>query len=174
MQPLTFAQTPLSLPQYASLNRRLIWKRRWWYYSFLFLILISMFSSTLIELWHSPQDSLFSVRVMLPFGYLLLVAFLVFFVINRNIKRNYHNSPHLADGATYTLADTTITGEGPSIQFRQSWPITTKKAYLLDDWVVLYASTATAYFLHLPALEAPASLADVEAILQQHGIVLKK
>jgi Mn2+/Fe2+ NRAMP family transporter len=174
MQPLTFAPTPLSLQEYASLNRRLLWKRRWWYYSLLLLALLLMVSSSLLELWHYPQDSLLSARVILPFVYLLLVLFLVFFLLNKNIKRNYRNTPHLADGATYTLADTTITGEGPSIQFRQPWPVTTKKAYQIGHWVVLYASATTAYFLNLHALEAPATLTEVEAMLQQQGIVLKK
>jgi|GEM_PF-4494017 len=174
MQPLTFAQTPLSLQQYASLNRRLIWKRRWWYYILLLLLLLLIASDRLVELWHYPQATLSSPKAVLFLAYPLLVAALIFFLINRSIKRNYHNSPHLTDGAVYVLADTTISGEGPSIQFRQSWPITTKKAYLLGQWVVLYASTTTAYFLHLPALEAPATLVDVDAMLRQHDIILNK
>jgi hypothetical protein len=174
MQQLIFEKSPLSLEDYSRINRRVILKTRWWYLCLLFLMIIIISGNNFLTNLSSHENRFEAsdlIILLLPFA---IITGSMYFSYKRLFKKNYMNTPALAEGAIYTLSDSTISMISESTNVSQPWPISFKKALLIDHWIVLYASATTAYFLDLNTLVSPAALSDVKILLQQKGILLKE
>lgn len=110
---------------------------------------------------------------VLSLAILALFLGFLYYSIRRGFKKNYLNTPALAEGCTYTLTEESITMEGNSISSKQPWSTSFKQAVKIDKWMVLSSSGTTAYFLDTEKLVAPASISDMEETLKRKGVALK-
>lgn len=171
MQAIVFDKSPLSLQEYSAINWKIIWKTRWHRFVFILLVPIVVFASAL----RNPAPRLPLYLQVLP-AIIMPVALVIwmYFAFRKQFKLNYHNFPAFAEGATHTLTESDVSLVSTSTLSKQPWAPFYKKALLVDQWIILYASATTSYFLDLHKLIPPTTLADVKTLLQSKGITLKK
>jgi hypothetical protein len=171
MQSIVFEKSPLSLQEYSAINWKIVWKTRWQRFIFILLVPAIIFVSAL----RNPAPRLPIYLQLLPAIIMpVALAIWIYLPFRKQFKLNYQNFPAFAEGATHTLTESDVYLVSTSTLSKQPWAPFYKKALLIDQWIVLYASATTGYFLDLRKLVAPATLADVEALFQSKGITLKK
>lgn len=161
----------MSLAEYESINWKYLRKtRKWWFIFPVFMLLIfvmnacSSFTSDNPEMYSNLSGSMWSLAMMLLFFGFLYYSFV------RGFKKNYYNTPALAEGLTYMLSEESIITEGESTNSRQPWSSSFKQVVKIGKWMLLSSSGTTAYFLDTEKLIAPATLADVQELLRTKGV----
>jgi hypothetical protein len=173
MQPITFAMAPMSLAEFKTLNWAHLRKvrKRIFAYPFLFIAVLAINFYT--QITEKPlQTNSFTWFLILTC--ICLFCGLLVFNINKNIKKNYLNTPILAEGMTVTLTENSISVHGPSVNGEQSWPNSYKQAIAVKNWIVLSYSAASVYFLDTNRIVPPATTTDVEELFQHKGIKFVK
>ena len=98
----------------------------------------------------------------------------MYFGLNNGFKKNYINTPALAEGLIYAISDEQITIDGVSMKATLPWPTSFKSATQIGKWLLLFSSSTSAYFLNTEKLVEPATISDVNALFIRKGIKLKK
>jgi hypothetical protein len=166
MQPIVFSDVRISYAEFQKINQQFFLRNRW--YVFLIAPIVIAFLS-----WNNfsqPQSA-----VSAPFKILIRVAMLVFmwgatiFNFRRTVRRQYEASKLLQTTATYTLTQEGIMVESPIWRATTKWPAL--QGYRkINGWYYLVASSASGFLLDPRCLQAPATEADVDYLLQSSGV----
>jgi hypothetical protein len=172
MLSITFAMAPMSLSQFKSLNWAHLRKvRKRLFVAPLFGILILAINLSVDAKYKSQSIDLTTGISILAFAFLIYGFF--FFNINKTINKNYLNTSALADGMTVTLTETSISLHSKLVNSEHPWPVSYKQAIRIKNWVILSSGPASAYFLDTEKIISPATITDLEALLQHKGIKIK-
>ena len=155
----------MTLAEYESINWKYLRKtRKLWFVLPVFMLSIFSLNTCNVLISSNPEDksnvtgSLSSLIVLLLFLGFLYYSFI------RGFKKNYLNTPALAEGLTYTLSDEAIETQGLSTNSKQPWPASFKQAVKIGKWILLASSGTTAYFLDTEKLIQPFSVTDITKI----------
>lgn len=168
MPPLVFADVRISYPEFQKINQQFALKTRW----FRFLLLPALVG---FVLWNTPTASEDATATGVRVGATLLVMLAsmgyAVFNFNRTLKKQYAASPLLQATATYTLTEAGVRVESPLWRGTTAW--TALRGFRhLNGWIYLVSNSAGGYLLNPACLQAPATEADVLALLQRHGLRL--
>lgn len=169
MPPITFTMASMSLAEFKALNWAFLRKnRKGLLFAPLFGMAIVLVNLNVDAKYKAQSIGLFTGVTLLSVVPLLYGVLL--FGLNRGIKKAYANTSALADGMTVVLEEEYIIQRSCLTHSQHPWPTAYKKAVKTGQWIILSSGPASAYFLDTERIEAPSTLADVEALFRRKGI----
>jgi hypothetical protein len=97
-------------------------------------------------------------------------ALLRFGLVRYQLRRGYARNQALQQPTDFTLTNTEIIGRNTLGQFSGKWALIRRAVWVQPHWLLLYPTEAACYYLDLRRLQAPATAADVAALLERHQI----
>ncbi|TGE08086.1 hypothetical protein [Hymenobacter fodinae] len=175
MQPLVFSQITMSADEYVAVNFRL-WRQQpatrrnnWLLLIGLGLLSFSLFVRVSQQ---NGQFTAWSTPVFLLVG--LLYALLRPVLVRWTLRRGYSKNAVLNEPVDFILTTDEIIGRSELGQFSGKWATIRRAVLVQPDWLLLYPTEAACYYLDVRRLQAPATFPDVERLLAQHQIPLRR
>ena len=169
--PLVIDGTFLSEAEFVALQYRL-WRQRprtrlagW-----LLTLWLAAMSYFVVRDWltyHALTD--YYTAALLVFG--IAAAFARGPLVRRQLRRYYVRTPGLASPARFELRAEGLSGQGRLSTIETQWA-GIMQARVVGHWLLLYVTEATYHCLDLRRLQAPATEADVRALLAAQGVRL--
>ncbi|RSK48259.1 hypothetical protein [Hymenobacter rigui] len=107
---------------------------------------------------------------LVPLAVGVLYACLRFGLVRYQLRRGYARNQALQQPTDFTLTNTEIIGRNTLGQFSGKWTLIRQAVWVQPHWLLLYPTEAACYYLDLRRLQAPATAADVAALLERHQI----
>ncbi|RSK36183.1 hypothetical protein [Hymenobacter metallilatus] len=83
------------------------------------------------------------------------------------LRRGYARNATLQQPVDFTLTDTELVTHTVGGQFSANWSLIRRAVWVQPHWLLLYPSEAACYYLDMRRLQAPATAADVAALLER-------
>lgn len=168
--PLLLSGVQLSADEFVAVNFRL-WRARprtrlnhW----ILGAAVVLLGVSVGLDVYSNGRLAQPSTAVLL--GVAVLYAVLRFGLVRYQLRRGYAKNTAAHHPTSFTLAQSEIIGRSTLGQFSGKWQLIRRTVWVQPHWLLLYPTEAACYYLDLRKLEAPATPADVAALLEHHQI----
>jgi hypothetical protein len=175
MQPLLFSQVTMTADEYVAVNFRL-WcaqastrRNNWILAAAIVLLSISLVLNLQQDNW---QLTSWSAPSFLAVG--VLYALLRAWLVRWMLRRGYAKNTALQQPVDFTLTPDEIKLQSGLGQFSGRWASIKRAVLVAPDWLLLYPNEAACYYLDLRQLQAPATFADVEQLLAQHQLAVRR
>ena len=107
---------------------------------------------------------------LVPLAVAVLYACLRFGLVRYQLRRGYVRNQALQQPTDFTLTNAEIIGRNTLGQFSGKWALIRRAVWVQPHWLLLYPTEAACYYLDLRRLQAPATAAEVAALLERHQI----
>lgn len=94
-------------------------------------------------------------------------------LVRYQLRRAYAQNPAAQGPIDFELNANGLRGNGPAGRFESRWP-QIQRAVRVSHWLLLYPTDTACYYLDLRRLQAPATVQDVAALLQNAGVVVQE
>ncbi|WP_155832848.1 hypothetical protein [Hymenobacter swuensis] len=162
---ITIPDVQISFPEFRRIQQHILLRQRWWLYALVlgYLLYTTWFADT------ASSSVLFKAGIS-TFLIMLMVGVLMF--ANRVLlKHSFSKIPLYQQPATYTLSESGIALRTPLLQSSSAWH-TVHSARKVGDWYFLANKNQQGYLLDSRRIQAPATEADLRALLQHYGIAI--
>lgn len=176
MQPIIFKESPMTLAEFESINKK--FGREFFKMIFspgfvvLLVIIFVAYKYLLSDNTTGPFDLLGTLQSLAITALIIGFSFgLIKYLVDRGLKNAYHANPELMEGLAYTLTQDSIVIEGKSNTHKKLDLSSFEQATLINNWLVISAEHGR-YYLDFERLVPPATVAEVGEVFQRNGIAI--
>lgn len=165
--PITIPDVQVSFPEFRRIQQQHLLRKLWW-------IVVLVLAYPLYVIWAGEKGN-FSTLTGKLIGTLLFAGLMVGAVLygaKSALQRNFESAPFFRYPTTFQLDDTGIHASNATVNSQLNWSVL-HSARQFGPWYVITDKNNQGYLLDSRRIQAPATEADLRALLQGHGIALQ-